>query len=174
MKKLLFILVMTVIPMLAFAQKSSISQFMKKYDNDENAEKLRLGGLVLDLAVSFSDDKDSKKWLKKLKRIRLLVLEEKSAVSDGDYRQLIKGIQNDKYSPLIKLRDAGNSVDIFAQEDGEHIRKVCVIVRSDDEFILLDLHGLLKFEDLNDLELEMEGSDYLKKLPDDRSKLPKA
>jgi hypothetical protein len=77
MKTWIIILGMVLSPMLLCSQSSqSVKNFFKKYQNNDQAEQFKIGGLVLDLAISFSDDEESKNILKKLKRLRLLSFED--------------------------------------------------------------------------------------------------
>ncbi len=175
MKTWIFILGMIVTPMCVWAQSSlSVKDFFRKYQHDEGAEQFKLGGLVLDLAISFSDEKKDNKILKKLKRLRLLTFEDNNPVSASDYKSLMKGIHSDHYSPLIKLRQGKETVDIFVQENNNFISEVLLIVQSQEEFILLNLEGKFRFEDLNDFDLDTKGGDHLRKLPERRADLPKA
>jgi hypothetical protein len=175
MKTWIIILGMVISPMLLCSQSSqSVKNFFKKYQNNDEAEQFKIGGLVLDLAISFSDDEESKNILKKLKRLRLLSFEDINPVDPSDFRQLMKGIQADRYSPLIKLRQKGETVDIFVQEKNNYISEVLLIVQSQEEFILLNLEGKFRFEDLNDFDLDTKGGDHLRRLPEKRSELPKA
>jgi hypothetical protein len=86
----------------------------------------------------------------------------------------MNGIKADHYSPLIKLRQKGETVDIFVQEKNNYISEVLLIVQSQEEFILLNLEGKFRFEDLNDFDLDTKGGDHLRRLPEKRSELPKA
>jgi hypothetical protein len=176
MKTWIIILGMIATPLLVISQSSqTVKNFFSKYQNNDRAEQLKIGGLVLDLAISFSDDDDNKKILKKLKRLRLLSFEDTNPVDPTDFRQLMKGIQADRYSPLIKLRQkGGETVDIFVQEKNNYISEVLLIVQSQEEFILLNLEGKFRFEDLNDFDLDTKGGDHLRRLPEKRSELPKA
>ena len=175
MKIWIFILGMTITPMLVCGQNNqTVKDFFQKYKDDHRAEQFKVGGLMLDLAVSFSDDDDGKKIMKKLKRLRLLSFEDNNPVSQAEFKSLLKGIQADRYSPLIKLKKKGETVDIFVQEKNNFISEVLLIVQSQDEFLLLNLEGKFRFEDLNDFDLDTKGSDHLKRLPEKRTDLPKA
>ncbi len=175
MKTYLFILVMGVSPLLLFSQSNkTVKDFFQKYKNDDRAEHFRIGGLLLDVAVSFSDDNAEKKILKKMKRLRLLAFDDANPVSSSDYQSLMKGINADNYSPLIKFREKGQSVDIFVQENNNRISELLLIVRGNKEFILLNFEGNFRFEDLNDFDLDTKGGDHLRRLPEKRADLPKA
>lgn len=175
MKNWIFILVMTGMPLFLFSQgKNSINHFFQKYKHHNEAEHFKIGGLLLDLAVGFTDDDEAKGILKKLKRIRLLTIENDNPVSKEDYKQLIRHMDAEKYAPLIKVKNGNENVNIYVQEKHDFISEIIVLINSDDDFLLLQLDGKFKFEDLNDLDLDIKGGEHLDKLPDDREKLEKA
>ncbi len=175
MKNILFILGMIVLPMLLVAQsKQGVNNFFQKYKNHEGAEQFKLGGLILNLATSFSGDPDSKHLLRKMKRIRLLNIDSSNPVDPADYKQLLKDIESDDYSPLIKVKEDGEQIDIYVQEKHEHITDIIILVNGIDDFLLLNLEGKFKFEDLNDLDIDVDGGEQLKRLPDDKDKLNRA
>lgn len=173
MKKWIIILVMGSIPMLSWSQ-NGINQFFQKYKNAHEAEHFRLGGLILDLAVGFTDDEDAKSILKKIKRIRLLSMDKGNPVEKTDYKNLIKSINDAKFSPLIKIKDGKDDVNIYVQERNNYISEILILLNGEDEFLLLNLSGKLKFEDLNDLDLDIKGSEHLDSLPDTKEALNKA
>lgn len=164
---------MCITPFLLKAQNNNtVREFFQKYKHDHRAEHFRMGGLLLDVAVSFSNDDQEKKILKKMKRLRLLSFEDNNPVTPGEYQKLLKGIRADKYSPLIKVRQGDETVNIMVQERNNYISEVLLIVNSKDEFVLLNLEGKFRFEDLNDFDLDTKGGDHLRKLPEDRADLP--
>ncbi len=175
MKLQIIILWMLAIPVLGYSQsKQTVDDFFKKYKQDDRTEHLRLGGLVMDLAVSFSEDEQEKKMLKKIKRLRLLSFDEHNPVSSSEYQDLMRGVKADRYSPLFRIREGGENVDILVQEHNNLITDVLLIVYDKNEFILLNLEGRFRFEDLNDFEVKIEGGEHLRKLPEKRADLPRA
>lgn len=173
MKNWIIILVMGCMPMLLAAQNDGINKFFQKYKKLNDAEHFKLGGFILDLAVGFTDDEDTKSILKKINRIRLLTIEDRNPVDQSDYKNLVKEINNAKFSPLIKVKDGKDQVDIYVQERNNFISEIVVLINGEDEFLLLNLTGKLKFEDLNDLDLDIKGSEHLDSLPDRREVLDK-
>ncbi len=162
-------------PILCCGQhKPTVDDFFKKYKQDDRAEHLRLGGLVMDLAVSFSEDEEEKEILKKIKRLRLLSFDDSNPVTPKEYEELMKGVQADRYAPLFRLSKGGEKVDILVQEHNNLITDVLLIVYDTDEFIFLNLEGRFRFEDLNDLDVDVHGGEHLKKLPEKRTDLPRA
>ena len=166
MRNLFLYCLLAFLPATAIAQSSYINHFFKEYKSQAEVTNLNIGSFMLRLVGTFSDDEDAKKVLKKVTHLRMLVMEDDNLVSSDDYTSLIKGIQSDDFEELIQIRDKGQRIDFFLREDGDTITDVLMILRGDDEFLLLSLEGNLRFSDLKNIQLDIDGGDYFSQLPD--------
>lgn len=160
--------ILAFLPGITIAQSSYINHFYNEYKSQAEVTNLNLGSFMIRLVGTFSEDQDAKKILKKVTHLRMLVMEDDNLVSSNDYTSLIKGIKSDEFEELIQIRDKGQRIDFFLREDGDTITDVLMILRGDDEFILLSLEGNLQFSDLNNIELDIDGGDYFSQLPEDK------
>lgn len=159
---------------LSFAQTKAIANFYDKYKNMEDVTDLKLRGWVLKLASSFSDEAEEAQLLRKISQLRILTMENGNLVSQSEYKNLIKNIKQEAFEELFQVRDEGQTIEFLIREKGDTITDVLMLVSGDDEFIMLSLEGALKFSDLNDLNIEVEGSEHFKKIPDSKKDIPKA
>ena len=166
MKNIIIVALIAILPVLAFGQNKSIEKFYNKYKSQENVTDINLQGWVLELAASFSDD-ESEKVLEKISKLRVLVIEEGNLVNSSEYKQLVKDIKNDSFEELMQFKDGNDKVDIMLKEKGNKITNLLLIARGNDGFIMLSLEGDLDWNDLKSLEIDVEGAEHLKKLPDD-------
>jgi hypothetical protein len=166
MKNIIIVAFIAILPVLAFGQNKSIEKFYNKYKSQENVTDINLQGWVLELAASFSDD-ESEKVLEKISKLRVLVIEEGNLVNGSEYNQLVKEIKNDSFEELMQFKDGNDKVDIMLKEKDNKITNLLLIARGNDGFIMLSLEGDLDWKDLKSLEIDVEGAEHLKKLPDD-------
>jgi len=153
----------------SFAQSNSIQSFYKKYAGYENATDINVQGWVLKLASAFSEDEKAQNTLDKITQLRILIMEDENLVTYDDRKKLTRSLKKDKFEELLQVRDGGDKIDFFLREDGGQITNLLMVVNGKDGFILLSLEGLLNLEDIKDLNIDIEGSEHLKKLPKHRA-----
>ncbi len=165
MKNTFFCLVILCLPALLFSQAKSIEQFYNNYKDQKDVTSINLTGELINFVFSASDT-ETGEIASKISKIRVLLVEEKGLVSKSDYSALIKSVKKDKFEEFLKFKDGGDAVDFHLRDDGKVITDVLITVRGEDGFILLSLEGLFKYSDLNNFDLNIEGGQYLKKLPE--------
>lgn len=168
MKITLIALGMSLFFLSAQAQTPQLEQFFNKYSEYENTLDITLKGWMLKGASMFSEDEDGKRILQKISKLRVLILEEGNLVSKGAANGLLKEARHDAFEDLMEIRDEGNKINFLIREDNKHITDVLMLLRGDEEFMLISLEGLLKFEDLNQIQFDVEGGEHFKKVPKKR------
>lgn len=170
---IIFIVLLSPIFLMAQSQKS-INSFYKKYMQYENMTNVNLQGWVLQMASNYVDEEKEKEILNKITKLRVMVMEESNLIKKEDVSQLKSDVKKEEYYELMQINEGKSKIDFYIRQMGDEITDVLVLVNDEDSFVLLSLEGNFKFSDLNDLQFDVEGADYLKKLPDDRKKLPRA
>ncbi len=164
MKKIIIALAILAIPFFAQSQHECIEKFYDKYISDEKVTDISLNGWILSLASKMSDESGTE-ILEKITKLRIMIAEEKDVVSKSDIKKLMKDVRKNKFEDLITVRDEDVRVNFMIREEGKKITNVLVVIKGDDEFILLSLEGALNLEDLEELNFDVEGGDIFKKLP---------
>ncbi len=174
MRKILWMAALMCVTSLTNAQDKAIVNFYDKYKNMENATNLNLRGGALKLASSLSDDAEEAKLLRKVTQLCILTVENGKLVSTSEYRKLISDLQRDPFEDLFAVRENGQYFQFLIREKEGTVTDVLVLVSSEVEFMMLSLEGALKFSDLKDLNIEVNGSEHFKKIPDNKKDVPKA
>lgn len=146
------------------AQNNSIESFYEQYAKDEKATNVTIKGWLLDIASHITSDESSKEVLSKITQLRVLLMEDGNPVTKKELSRLKKGIKKDQFEELLQIRDEGSHVDFYIREEGDHITNVLMLVNDNDEFVLLSLEGLLKFEDLKNIKIDTEGAEHFEKI----------
>ncbi len=174
MRKLVASLALLSFSILCFGQSPAVKSFYNKYKNMEDVTDIKLQGWVLKLASTFADEGDTEKLLKKITHLRVMIMDDGNLVKADEYKSLIKSVKKDRFEELMQIKEDGNKIDFFIREKGEAVTDVLIMVNSPDGFVLLSLEGALKFSDLRHLEIDVEGGENFKKIPENRSDVPRA
>ncbi len=169
MKKTIFIAILTLLcSTLTQAQKDPIRDFYRHYNTSPNATGVRIQGLFIRLASKVTDAEDASKLLRKISRLELLQLENGEQPLQEDFDRLIKGVKAESYEDLIMMRGNNEHVNLLIREKDGIINNILILVRETDEFLMLHLECKLRFSDLNDLDIDVDGAEHLKSLPENR------
>lgn len=147
---------------------------MDRYAGVDNFNEVSIQGSFLNFAVSQSENEEDKKTLQKISKIRAIWSNDFNPVSYRDLNQLRKELRRDHFEDLVTIQEGSANVNFLIRENGNTITDVTLIVDDEDQFLLINLEGKLKFKDLGDINLDIEGMDHFKNLPKDRSKLKRA
>ncbi len=174
MKKIILLAVFVWLGSALFAQTKAIEKFYEQYKGMEEVTDLKLRGWVLQLASKFSEEAEAAQLLRKITQLRILTMENGNLVSPQVYRQLVKDLQSDRFEDLFKVQEKGQNIQFLIREQGDTITDVLLLVSGDDHFVLLSLEGALRFSDLQNLQIDVEGSEHFKKLPRHKKDIPRA
>jgi len=150
------------------AQKDPLQDFFKQYSNSPNATHLRLQGFLVRLAANVAEDKPARNLLKKINNMRLLILENVEQPVREDLDRLMKNVKAAHFEDLIQVTEGVEKVNLLIREREGVIHDILIFVRERDEFLMLHLECELLFSDLNDLDIDVDGAEHLKSLPEKR------
>mgnify|MGYP005666289641 CR=1 FL=1 len=163
-----------VLPCLIYSQDPSIANFYKKYEGLEEVTNITLQGWILKMATQYTDEEEVDKILNKITKLRVLVMENGNLVSKQEKRDLVRNVKQNHFEDLIQFRDKDSLVEFLIREDHDTITDVLVLISGEEEFVLLSLEGALKFSDLNDFNIDIEGGNHFKKIPENKKDVPRA
>jgi hypothetical protein len=87
-------------------------------------------------------------------------------VNPAEYQRLVKAVRRDRFEDLMSIKDEDDNIQIMIREKGETVTDVLVLINGDDHFTLLSLEGKLKFSDLNNLHIDIDGAEHFEKVPE--------
>lgn len=158
----------------AHTQTPFLSEFYDTYKQKEHTTDVKLQGWLLKLAAEQSEEAPAGQLLNKISYLRVLLMEEANLVPEADYRQLLRNLRRNAFEELLFIQEGSEKISLYIREDGKHITDVLVLVNGADSFVLLSLEGMLRFSDLNDLNIDIEGAEHFERLPDNRKDIPRA
>lgn len=171
MKNLIIILAVLIFPICANSQ-NSINHFYKKHKRSENVTKFTVPGWVVkiasSIAASTTDDEQEKeaiKIAKKIKKLKLLVMEDHNTVKKQDYSKLISNLKADSFEDLLVVNSEGTKVNMLIREKKGKIKNFLLLVNDDTEFVMISIKSKLKIKDLQRLIDSLQNEFELDNLP---------
>ena len=162
-----------VFPFFINAQTEGITNFWEKYSQHENATEINITGGFIKFMASFAEDEEAD-IAEKIMGLRVLVMDEGNIVVPTDFKKLVKEVKRNAFEELMTIRDGSTTVDFMIREKDDTITDVLILVNDEENFVLLSLECLLQFSDLNKLNIEVEGGDFFKKIPEKKKDIPRA
>lgn len=173
MKNIFFGLALLCLPLFLNAQSKSIENFYNRYKGMDEVLAINISGALINFVFANSDEGDEEA-ASKITNIRVLLVEKGSVVKNRDYNSLLKSIKKDNFEELMRIKDGGDAVNFHLREKGNRITDVLVTIHGEDNFLMLNLEGSFDYEDLNELDLNLEGGEHLKKIPKKKKKMDRA
>lgn len=169
MFRIIICIAMLYLPTITFAQSKAIESFYNKYKGQEDISKVELKGWVLRLAAKFTDEDDAGELVRKVTKLRLLNMENGNLVSRSELGHLVKAVQADHFEDLMQIREDGDDIRIMIREQGDAVTDILVLISGEDGFTLLSLEGKMRFKDIQNLTIDVDGGEHLEKVPAKRS-----
>jgi hypothetical protein len=142
----------------AAAQDGQLYWKYKDYDGINFA----VGRAIFDIASLFAEEKEERRLLSRIKKVRLLVFEDHCPIKDRDLRKFERRAKRRHLEELVTIRDGKDNVRILAKERRGALRKVVVFVKTPEEFVMVGLKGTIRWNEINDL-IDEYGSKAIKK-----------
>lgn len=180
MKQSLALIFIILFPILAEAQSPAINSFYRNHKRDKGTMNIGLPGWLIrfgaGVARPFVKDPEAKialRFAKKIKKMKLLVNEEESTITTGQYLQLVSEAKSNDYEQLIMVHDGDEQVCIMANEKKDVIKGMLILVKESDSFVMLSLKTKFKMEDVNKLIEDIFQAKLLKKKEEEPKPTPK-
>ncbi len=158
MKQYLILLLICAVSLPAFSQSQSVRKFYRKYKRTENTVNFNAPGWLIRLGASIAikhvDDPEEKEVLrlaKKVRKGRILVMEDQNHIKPADLDELIYDVHRENFEDLISYREEGEKVRILIREDQDWIKDCLILVSEEDSFIMLALKTKIHIEDINEI-----------------------
>ena len=141
------------------AQTPGINYFFHTYKRHEDARKVsipgwvfRLGSTIAQKHVDEKEEKEAIKLAKKIKKLRLLVMEDANSVSKDDINKMLSRVRSKEgFEDMLMVSSEGTKINMLVRSKGETIKNLLILVSEKDQFVMVSLKSKLKISDLNKL-----------------------
>lgn len=144
MKRLVGILVMSVLAVSVQAQNDAISKYFGKYADDETFSHVTVSGKMFQMinSIEVEDDEDRAlvESLGKIKGVKALFAE--NGVDGAKmYKEAIALIDGKGYEELMSIRDDEKDIKFMIKEKGNKIDELFMVMGGDNEFGVVSITG---------------------------------
>ena len=149
MKKTILTLALGIICQSTFA--INIDNLFAQFKDKEGADYMNIPSLVLKFMRTFTKSNNDKSYhfLKGIKSIRVLDMEECPSEVKADFLKEAKKLNLNGYETLVQTKDKGEEVKLVAKMDEEAISELIILISGKDDCGLTLLKGKIKKEDIN-------------------------
>lgn len=164
---------LALLPFWGNSQTHFISEFYDQYKDQEQVSHIDIQGWLLKLSIDAEAAEGAEKILDKITQLRILTMDDGNLVTPDDYKKLLKNMRKGGFEELFRVREGQEDIGLYIREENKKVTNVLLTVHGKDNFVLLSLEGLLKFSDLNDLHLDIEGMEHFERLPEKKADIPR-
>jgi hypothetical protein len=168
MKKIAFILMVLMVPVLLSAQSSPLDKLFDKYYGHEGFTTVLVNQDMFEVLTRMEKsegeiDGEMGEIFGNIKRVRVLAQEEEGEGMEGiNFMEELEGMSFDEYKELVFVKESDEEVRVLAKEAGGKLGELLIIVSGDDN-VLVSIEGMFSMEDLGALS-GLEGLDALEGL----------
>lgn len=164
MKKILFILLLSISAVAASAQDDAIGRFFNKYLDDPRFTVVSVSPRMFRLMAKVNWDTvsaDLKQTVSRLQSFRILSTD---SMPRAFYKEALTHIDRTQYEPLIMVRGGGDDFRFMIRSTGNTIHELLMIAVDKDGFTLMSFVGDIDLDRLSRLgaDLDIKGMENLK------------
>ncbi|ELR73560.1 hypothetical protein C900_02645 [Fulvivirga imtechensis AK7] len=156
MKKLITLLLLVSATSLVFGQSKTIEAFHSKYKEDRDAKVISLNGSLFKLMASIASFDESDEDLKTIGRIAdgitsmeiLAIPMYKTGFDHKSLDDMRSQLKGEKYEELMTVKEGSDRIYFMTQGTNSQIKNMLVLIKEDDEFMVMNINGSLDMKDL--------------------------
>ena len=165
MKKLVIILVLSIVPFFINAQ-DFVDDMIDKYQGKKGFTTVVINSGLFDIAAQIDDDEDLQKMKGMIDNIRIIAMDD-HYISDVNFFDEIKSqVDTKAYVELMTVKEHDNDVIFYVSYAGENIRELLLVAGGHDDNAIISIKGNINLKDLASLSesVHIKGFKYLDEL----------
>lgn len=142
MKKQLILLAFIVFASQTFAQSDSYQTLKDTFKGGDNVFSISVNGMLCRTALRLADEHEFCDAITDIKNIRVIVIPttefRRNDLSVAGFKKILK---EDSFNELATVRDSGDDVYVFLQENGKKDDRYFFLIDEGDEVIGVEMKG---------------------------------
>ena len=136
---------------------TQIEDFLKDFVKDRDCKKISLSGNLFSFKNGEGGDSH-------VDLFQLYIFDEEDPLRKNDISSINNMVKKSKLELLNMVRSGDSRIEIYVKDDGEVIKDVFMLIqdRDDESGIILHAEGEIQYSDLENLNIDFEGSEELK------------
>lgn len=156
MKKLIAVLVLIGTANFAWAQSKTVEEFHNKYKEDRDAKVVSLNGSLFKLIGSIASYEENDEDAKTIARIAegiqsmdvLAIPMHKTGFDAKALDDMRSQLKKEKYEELMTMKEGSDRVYFMTQGTDSQIKNMLILIREEEEFMVMNINGTLDMKDL--------------------------
>ncbi len=165
------LIILFMIPCLAFSQESPLNVLFNKYSGQEGYTSVHITKYMFQLFAEISDeneDKEFKDVTSKLNAIKILALSDDATEKQRKTFKsgLISSLPGSVYKDLMIIKEGKKEITFKIKDDGKKISELVMFVDENDESVLIYLDGDINLRNISKLSksMKIDGFEHLEKV----------
>lgn len=135
--------------------QSQVSQLLSEIDKTYETSHISLSGNL----ITIQSDAESPRSINKF----ILDISEPSLVPTSTHKKINKTALNTGFEELISIRENKSNIHIMILEKEQLVEALLMRIQGEENNIYLYIEGEFSLDDIENLDIELEGMDELKK-----------
>jgi len=170
MKKIIFIIAVTIFTMQGMAQESQLNKIFDKYSGQEGYTSIHITSYMFELFAKIAED-DAAEFdniTKGLDAIKILTSDGNEEQRKQFYEDLNKALPASVYKDFMVINDGGQEIIFKVRDEGDKITEFVMIVKDPKEPVLLFLQGDIDLAQVAKMSksMDIKGFEHLEKVDD--------
>lgn len=134
---------------LALAQSPAVWAFYHNTPRTETTTKFTVPGFLPKLGAIFIKEKETRRFVRRFGKTRFFIIENgETSISEKETNRFVKNLHRDGFYDFLAVKDNGDNVRFMVREKRDKIRGVVMLVKSDDDFVLISAKCRLSIDQI--------------------------
>lgn len=159
MRRLIFAIIIMMITVSGFSQKS-VDALFEKYSGDDGFVTITINGNLLKLFRAFSgnDSIDQNCWPADISTVRILAQEDDGNYAGNFYEMVERELDRRNYEEFMRVKNSDHDVVMLVRGDGRGFREFLVVAGDDDgeDNVLIQVKGNMTYKEAKEFADRMK------------------
>jgi Domain of unknown function (DUF4252) len=173
MKRNLFIISALCFLFVHFAQAQSpaVWSFYHNTPRNETSFKATVPGFAVKLGALFIKEKETRRLVKRLGKVRLFVIEDRvtQSFSKRDINTFVNRLHRDGFEDFLSVKSPDSDVHFMVREKRGKVRGLVMLVKDDNDFVLMSAKCRLRTDEVLSL-INDHSKEWTSKMKNKKSK----
>lgn len=152
MKRISVIMILTLLALNAFSQKS-VDRLFERYSGNDGFVSVTFSGNILSLFRSEDDDRDDH-LPKNVTELRILAQDDEQMNVENFYDLARKELDTREYEEFMSVKESDQDIRMYVKSEGKVIHEILLIGGGEDNFII-QLKGSITLKEAEDFSADV-------------------
>lgn len=158
MRRLIFAIVIMMITVSGFSQKS-VDALFNKYAGSDGFTTITINGNLLKLIRAFdNDDDDDHYWPADISTVRILAQEDDGIYAGNFFEMVERELDRKDYEEFMRVKNSDHDLVMLVRADGRGFREFLVVAGDDDgeDNVLIQVKGNITYKEAKEFADRMK------------------